>query len=124
VVDVSGSLRLEVVVPLMAGIAEDVLATSRRAVVYDYRSADLDLPVAQLAAAVHEAATKIVRIPAAIVASESSLPYWRQYADQQGRGGVLRGVFLDPAAAVRWAVDNAALLQAQLSWYERVRSSR
>jgi hypothetical protein len=90
--------------------------------VYDYRSADMELSVAELARAARGGAVAIARVPAAIVVSEAAMPYWRKYADLQSNSGFLRLVFMDQGAAMCWAADQAALLEAQARWFSRAQS--
>jgi hypothetical protein len=122
VLDVAGPIRQCAAVPFMEAVAADLLAVHHRAVVYDYRAADMELSAAQLAGAARRGAAAIVRVPSAIVVNEAALAYWRQYAYLQGKLGFMRSVFLDRAAAVRWAADQAELLEKQAKWFALARS--
>ena len=109
---VRGQVSSESVGVLMQAVLSDLTPMAPKAVVCDYRGADMGATARSLVHAQRRSGQS-ADWPTALIIQPDQAELWRLYRDIQARHGHLKGVFTEPEEAYRWAADMAALRAAQ-----------
>lgn len=109
---VRGQVCSESVGMLMQAVLTDLAPMAPKAVICDYRGADMGATARALVHAQRRTGQS-ADWPTALIIQPDQAELWRLYRDIQARHGHLKAVFTNAEEAYRWAADMAALRAAQ-----------
>lgn len=121
-INTAGVVTQSVVGRLLSDCQADVARLGAHALIADYSAASLALD--------QEAVMRSVRgtigddgalsLPTALLVTQDTYPFWRDYAWLMADHGILRGVFTESSRAQAWAQEQARVHQAMASRFPRV----